>query len=353
MPVAVFLSGGIDSPLIAAYSKKEKSDIEGFTLKVDDPILNESDIAKDYAQHLELRQEIVEISENDLIDSIDAHFSAFSEPFGDFSSIPTYVICREAKKKHTVMLSGDGGDELFFGYPRMRAVLKMRPWFQLPYLLRKPLAQITNKLKLTKTWAPYYKSFNEFVMHKHVHLPATILDKAIPNTSFSDSMRALYLFNNSSRRKLLQELRWNEFYAHMQRILIKVDRASMKHSLEVRVPFLDKDLIHYAWEETGTLNTKEDLKKTLKELLAKELPKRLINKEKMGFSVPLYDWLHTRLKADICACVFDKPFYGDGIIEVDVLKQYIQDFFDRKHKDAWGVWHIYAWQKWATIHLDF
>ena len=349
--VATFLSGGIDSPLISAYAKQSKPDIEAFTIKVNDPELNESEIATEYANALNLKQVVVSIENADLVQSIDDHFKAYSEPFGDYSSIPTYVICREAKKRHTVMLSGDGGDELFYGYPRMRDVLNKRFWFKMPLLMRKGLAKITNTLGITKTWAPYFESFSDFIKNKHLHVPQSVLDKAIPKVDFSPEMNRLYQIKNGTRKQVLSALRWNEFYAHMQRVLIKVDRASMKHSLEVRVPFLDKESIAASWHLTSTLKDKKDLKKELKTLLANEVPQNSINKKKMGFSVPLFKWLHNELKEDVILHVCELPFYGEAHLNGSVMRSYVQDFFDGKHDNTWGVWHIYAWQKWAKYHL--
>lgn len=352
VPIASFLSGGIDSPLISAYAKKHMSSIEAFTLKVDNPKLNESEIAKAYAQHLNIKQHIVSLSEADLLSEIDAHFKAYSEPFGDYSSIPTYVISKEAKKNHTVMLSGDGGDELFFGYPRMLDVLQKRWWFKLPFAIRRPLVRITNKLGLTKTWAPYFLNFDAFITDKHLKLSTATLNRAFPNTSFSKSTNALYKFKNFSAQILLHELRWNEFYAHMQRVLIKVDRASMAHSLEVRIPFLDKNMIFYAWQQYGKLSKEVDLKKELKVLLGAEVQEFLINQKKMGFTVPLNDWLHDHLKADVLQLVCKEAFYGEEVLNASILRGFVQDFFDHKHNNAWGVWHIYAWQKWANMHVN-
>lgn len=349
--VATFLSGGIDSPLISAYAKQAKPDIEAFTIEVNDPKLNESEIAKAYAEVLQLKQLVVSLEDSDILRSIEDHFHAYTEPFGDYSSIPTFVISGEAKKRHTVMLSGDGGDELFYGYPRMRDVLNKRFWFKLPFPFRKFLAKITNTLGITNTWAPYFRTFNDFVINKHLHISQANLDRAFPEVSFSQEMRQLYQFKNTSREQVLQQLRWNEFYAHLQRVLVKVDRASMQHSLEVRVPFLDKESIEKAWELTSDLRHKSDLKRPLKDLLSKEIPESLMNTKKMGFAVPLYDWLHSTLKADVELHVFNKPFYGETIMDVTVLQQYVTDFFDKKHHNAWGVWHIYTWQKWATLHV--
>src|SRR5690606_21041807 len=146
---------------------------------------------------------------------------------------------------------------------------------------------------------PYFKTFDAFIANKHLKLPAATLNGAFPNASFSKSMNAKYSFRNSSKRAPLHQLRWNEFYAHLQRVLIKVDRASMAHSLEVRVPFLDKNSIEWAWQQRGELFNKQDLKKDLKTLLAKEVPESLINQKKMGFTVPLHDWLHHQLKAEV------------------------------------------------------
>jgi asparagine synthase (glutamine-hydrolysing) len=353
VPIATFLSGGIDSPLISAYAKKEKNDIEAFTVKVNDKHLNESEIAEAYAVHLNLKLHVHTMEGNDLIDSLEDHFRAYSEPFGDFSSIPTYVICRESKKRHTVMLSGDGGDELFFGYPRMLDVLNKKDWFKLPKQLRKPLVRITNKIGLTNTWAPYYKSLSEFIMYKHIQIPKQVLDATFINTKWSKELERLYRFTNASKKSLLQQLRRNEFYAHMQRVLVKVDRASMKNSLEVRVPFLDKEVIHNAWSNKHKLlEDKGDLKRTLKDVLAQEIPEELLNKKKMGFSVPMNNWLKNQLKEDVMHVVFKTSFYGADIMDVSVLQGYVKDFFENKHDNAWGVWHIYAWQKWAYTHLD-
>src|SRR5690606_21296769 len=117
---------------------------------------DESDVAIKYAKYLNINQQVVSIDENDLLRNIDEHFKSFPEPFGDYSSIPSYLVAKKAKEKFTVMLSGDGGDELFWGYPRMFDILQKRNWFKIPFFLRKPLNRITNRLDLSRTHAPFY-----------------------------------------------------------------------------------------------------------------------------------------------------------------------------------------------------
>lgn len=346
--LASFLSGGMDSSLVSSYAKELKEDIEGFTLKIDNAALNESEFAQAYAKHLDLEHTIVEIKEQELVAIVEEHLNAFSDPFGDYSSIPTYMVTQKAAQFHTAMLSGDGGDELFWGYPRMLDTLKKAWWFKLPLFIRTNLVRISNKLGLTNTYAPFAISLQEFCMSKHQKLPQKIL-KTVFEGGFSNEMNSLYQLDKKYNKKGLQHfLRWNEFYAHMQRVLIKVDRTSMKNSLEIRVPLLDKNVIEESWRSFFTIEEKENLKKPLKELVEQVIPKELLMKEKRGFSVPIEFWLRNQLKSDLTSVVLDSELFGNEFFDQATLKGYVADFLDKKHNNGWGVWHIYAWQKWAN-----
>lgn len=350
VPIATFLSGGIDSPLITAMAKQYKENIEAFTVAVEDKELNESEAAKAYADYIKIEHQIEHINEAELLEQIDNHFKGFPEPFGDYSSIPTYLITNKAKRQNTVMLSGDGGDELFFGYPRMLDVIKKRHWYKLPFVIRKPIIRLANKLGFINTWAPYnYRTISEWVREKHTYIFKRDLDRFFLANDFSSELKTLYNFKSSNKKKrLLLDLRTNEFYAHMQRVLIKVDRMSMANSLEVRVPFLDKDVIESAFKyqpKSFTKNT--DLKKVLKNMMQDYYPENMINRQKKGFSVPIEVWLKNQLHNDVKKVIFEKPFYGAHLVNVKEIQDYIDDFYADKHNSAWGVWHIYAWQKWA------
>ncbi len=354
VPIATFLSGGIDSPLITALAKESKNDMEAFTFGIDHPKYDESKKASEYAKHIKVKQILHQVNESDLLQIIDEHFKFYPEPFGDYSSIPTFAITKEARKKYTVMLSGDGGDELFFGYPRMLDVLNKKHWFAIPFKLRKPLLKVANKLHLTKTWAPYYyKNLEEWITAKQLQIFPDKLDKILPNASFSSEMKELFaLPKNRTSKNVLHWLRFNEFYGHMQRVLIKVDRASMGNSLEVRVPFLDIQSIDFSWKNTPVeLENHSQLKQVLKQSLAQFYPKELIETKKKGFSVPIEDWLKDELKEDVFEYVFNKPFYGKEFINVEQIKKQVSRFYESENVGAWGIWHIYAWQKWAYHHV--
>ncbi|WP_431135825.1 asparagine synthase (glutamine-hydrolyzing) [Psychroserpens mesophilus] len=353
VPIASFLSGGIDSPLIAAHAKNNKIDIEAFTLEVADEKINESEIAKEYASALSIHQKIIKAEASDVLNCMDDYFDKCSEPFGDYSSLPTYLLSMHATKRHKVMLSGDGGDELFYGYPRFKHVLDNMYWFKVPFKIRKPIVRFFNKYNINSTPAPYYyKTLSEWLIAKHLQIFPHILDKMFPKVTFSKSFIELYdLEGINSKKRLMEALKHNEFYAHLQRVLVKVDRASMANSLEVRVPFLDKESVDFSWRLDSKFLKHKILKKTLKDSLQEFIPERLLNKKKMGFSVPLDGWLRNELKKDVMYHVFEIPFYGAEYLNLERIQTAVTDFYNYKGVSAWGIWHIYAWQKWAVKHV--
>lgn len=350
VPLGSFLSGGIDSPLITAVAKDQKLNLEAFTLSVKDDVLDESEKAKAYANHLKVKQHLISIESKDLSKEVDTHFKYITEPFGDYSSIPTFAISKAAKTKNTVMLSGDGGDELFFGYPRMLHILKLQRWFKIPYLIRKPLARFAIKLGILDSWAPFnFKNLNAFVKAKQSYINENVLHKAFKKSKYPEVVNSLFNFNAfQSKTKMLLALRQNEFNVHLQRVLIKVDRMSMANSLEVRVPFLDQSVIRYAFDwQPKQFESKKNLKYPLKKLLEKYYPKSIIERKKQGFAVPIEKWLRHELKTDVENTVLKKSIYGNEYFDEVILIKYVTDFFEKKHDEAWGIWHIYAWQKWA------
>ncbi len=355
VPIATFLSGGIDSPLITALAKKHKTDIKAYTIGVDEKTIDESDKAREYADYLQVNHKVKSITKTDLINFIDEHFEAYPEPFGDYSSIPTFLITKEAVKDNTVMLSGDGADELFFGYPKLLHIVLNKSFFYGPIKLRKFINRAFIKLNILSTYAPViYDKVSEWALGKQLYLPQNLLDSIVPDTLFSIELKTKFdILDNSSKDslKLFSALKKNDFYTHMQRVLIKVDRASMGNSLEVRVPFLAKKIIKHGFSSgPKSIDSNYKLKNILKNTLALFLPKSIIFKKKKGFTVPMKSWLRNELKEELIEYIFDRKFYGDNILDVKIVKKYVQDFLDDNHDNEWGVWHIYAWQKWAYTH---
>lgn len=348
VPVACFLSGGIDSPLVTAFSKIHKSDIKAFTFGVNDQEFDESDVAKMIAAELNVNQVIEKVENDEFFTIIEKHFSFFSEPFGDYSSIPTFLITQRAKKFATVMLSGDGGDELFWGYPRFTKSINHFKWFRFPLFVRKIIVPFYRKFyPRTSSAIDKIDKFETWILNKQIHFPN--LDQLMPGVSFSKDLISTYRFPNTSNKvDALAYLKQNEFYAHMQKVLRKVDLMSMANSLEVRVPFLDKKVISFSnliLPELGIKHKKEKfiLKNTLRNFVKEEitlLPKK-------GFSIPIDTILRNELKADVVKTLLNDNFYGDNLIEKEVLNKVVTDYLEKNKGNGWGIWHLYAWQKWA------
>ena len=145
-------------------------------------------------------------------------------------------------------------------------------------------------------------------------LPKELLDP-IFNQSISEEMQNFFKLGKDKKYKTLKNfMRWNEFYGHMQRILIKVDRTSMKNSLEVRVPFLDKHVIDEAWQSNFSIHKLSQLKLPLKELVKQEIPEQLLMRKKKGFSVPIEEWFRSQLKQDLIEKTIDMSIYGNAYL---------------------------------------
>lgn len=348
VPLATFLSSGIDSSLVTAYTKMNKEDVAAFTFGVDDVNLNESDVATQYAQHLKVKHYVEKADKSEILSVIDTHFKFMSEPFGDYSSIPTYLITKKAKKYATVMLSGDGGDELFWGYPRFNKSVNQAIWFNLPQLLRKIIVPFARKFNKKLSYGlKQHRNFGDWILSKQIYLNSI---NQLMSMSFSNELKESYHYKGSfSKQNVLLYLKKNEFDAHMQRTLKKVDLMSMANSLEVRVPLLDKTVINFSNSIAPQLQIKHSINKlVLKKDLSKHIDEALINKDKKGFTVPIRDWLKKELKQDYLNVVLKNKFYGEQYIDKDFLHSYVLGFFnDDKNIDPWGLWHLYAWQKWA------
>ncbi len=351
VPTATFLSGGIDSPIITAITSRQKKEIESFTVKVADETINESEIAKHYAKHLGVKNSVAEFDNHDVVNLIDEHFQAYPEPFGDYSSLPTYLICKLAGKKFKVMLSGDGGDELFWGYPRFYNTLNHANWFTLPRFTRNAIAYIKRKSGKKISYGIDSSSIGEWVLGQHSHNKLNTVDSLFKSkTSISKELKTFYRYTGKSRNKeLMQWLRWNEFYCHMQRILIKVDRASMGNSLEVRVPFLDKEFIDFAFRLSPDLNNKVP-KLVLKRIMNKYFPEALINKQKMGFTIDIEEILKNHSKNDFFKLLRSEKLVGKELLDLASIEEYANSYYTNKHNNGWGIWIIYSYLKWSEIH---
>jgi asparagine synthase (glutamine-hydrolysing) len=353
VPVGTFLSGGVDSPLINGIVSKQSNQITSFTVSSRHSNIDEAINAKAIARYLKIKHETEKFNESNIKSWIDNHFKAFSEPFSDYSSLPMYMLCESASKSFKVMIAGDGADEIFWGYPRYLRTIDYINWFKYPIIVRRLSASLLRKTGKNITSGIECSNIGNWVFERMGPFYSQDVQKLIPDYCFSNETENLYNFSkkNISRKELLRWLRKNDFYGHMQRRLLKVDRASMDCGIEVRVPYLDQRMIEFGLKiepELG-INHKEP-KTLLKKNLHKYVPKELLLKEKQGFSVDLGQILRFDLKEEVEDVLNSKNLFASNIIDSDILKINVNDYMCGKNNNPWEIWTLFALNKFAIVH---
>ncbi len=295
VPLGAFLSGGIDSPLVAAKAMEVSNrPLRAFTIGNEVLHLDETDDALDYGRQLGLDHVTERYTPDKAIEWLDRVIDACAEPVADFSIFPTMLVSSMARREVTVALSGDGGDELFWGYPvRFAAVLRQAEAFRQPYWLRAGRRAAQRLAGAGHDGAALrWPTIGEWYRAAHARLSDTALNAIFVNFPALPADFKLFHYDGWQQDETAQWLRWNEMHGHLTRVLLKVDRASMYHSLEVRVPLLDREVIDVAtrvdWRSCLSLDSNEG-KQPLRHALAQHvtIPKR----GKVGFTVPVDEWL--------------------------------------------------------------
>lgn len=359
VPVGTFLSGGIDSSLVSLYAN-EKQKIKAFNIGFSNKKFDESTTAKEFANEKNIDFNNKIFDDINYLELIEDNIKAFSEPFSDFSSLPTLLLAKFAKEKVTVALSGDGGDELFYGYPRnikygSQADLLTASYFvKLFKILKSKILKRPLKLPIYEILSKPNKALVE---SNYITTSKKLSSKILIN----DYKEIFFDFLNNekseikSKKQFLETLRVNEYYYHLQRILIKVDRASMYYSLETRVPLLSNEIIKTSidYNFSDCTNNKKG-KIPLRNILKKEVNGNLFNLPKKGFSMPI-DIMINNDKSGI----FDKYILA-SIPEIDALlnTKYIEKMY-QNHKNqvskykttSWLLWSIFSLKAWYINHI--
>jgi asparagine synthase (glutamine-hydrolysing) len=332
VPVGTFLSGGIDSSLITAMAAHLKPDkVKTFSIGYDTHKYDESEYAKNVAKFIGTEHYAVKLNEDDLDSILPEIIFGYDEPFADTSAYPTMVVSKMARQHVTVALSGDGGDELFMGYgmykwasrldnPLVKAFRKpFYPFTQMaPYVIKR------GGLLLDYSNADHLRSHifsQEQYYHSEKDLRQLLMDEEFNFDHFNPHPHSLRPLKPKERQSF-----WDIQHYLKDDLLVKVDRASMKYSLESRVPYLDHRVIEFAINLDESLKYRNGISKyILKEVLYEFLPANLFNRPKWGFALPLPYWLKGKLRY-----LIDR-YTNDTIINrYDILANlYVQDLKNR------------------------
>ena len=355
VPLGAFLSGGIDSPLVVAKMRAAAGrPVRTYTIGTAGSPFDESAEAAIYAQQLGVDHVLAQFTPDDALNWLDDVVQACSEPFADFSIFPTLLVSQLARRDMTVMLSGDGGDELFWGYSeRFGSVLSISDAFRRSHWQR-------SARWATRRFTGWgegrenlrWPTIGHWYRQKHMRMSEVALDGLFsPLPSWP---RALDLFNYDGwdTDETADWLRWNEFVGHLTMVLLKVDRAAMHHSLEVRVPLLDREVIDVAaridWRSCLDLATTTG-KLPLRWALARHIPHQ--TQAKRGFAVPMGDWLRGPLRDVFQEKVLSRQEWLGLEVDQMALKALWTEHLSGRTDLSRSLWSLMSLALWHDHHF--
>jgi asparagine synthase (glutamine-hydrolysing) len=368
VPFGVFLSGGIDSSLVTANAVNLSGvQVNTFSIGFEENRYNESVYAKSIAHYLGTNHHEFIVSYKDAIDLIDTIFDAYSEPFADSSSIPTMLVSKLAKQHATVTLSGEGGDELFFGYGAYQWAQRLNnPFIK---LFRNPIASLLQIPKRFHRHSQYFLYPNEEQKYSHIlsqeqyYFSLHELEKlfTLDFKQFPENLN-VGLFDNfaieinhlarnltSMEKQAVFDL---NFYLQDD-LLTKVDRASMHFSLETRVPYLDHRIIEFALNLSPDLKFKNGTSKyLLKEILYQYVPQKFFERPKQGFAIPLEKWLKKELRFLIEENLSKEVVERYGFVNYEYVKNIKTEFFKGENYFYNRIWILIVLHKWLQKHIE-
>jgi asparagine synthase (glutamine-hydrolysing) len=366
VPLGAFLSGGVDSSLVVAHMGGARAFGIGFA----DPSYDELPWARRVAAHLgtPLDEEIVRPDVVGLFDHLMDHLD---DPIGDFSIFPTFLVSRLARKHVTVVLSGDGGDELFGGYETYLAQGWWRLYRRLPGALRRSLVEpfvrslqprpekkgLVNKMRRFVEGAALdpalgharWRAFAGDALRHELLLPEVEASLTRPVVSHILALEARAAGRDAVNRALYVDLR-----SYLcDDILVKVDRMSMANSLEARVPYLDTRMVELAFRIPGELKVRRGTtKRLLKRVAARHLPAAWAERPKEGFSVPIKHWLGSELRPALGDLLSPERLRARGLFDLGAIARLRDEHLSGRENHSHLLWSLMVFEAWCRRWLD-
>ncbi|MDZ7291253.1 MAG: asparagine synthase (glutamine-hydrolyzing) [candidate division KSB1 bacterium] len=371
VPLGAFLSGGIDSScVVALMAQVMQEPVKTFSIGFEEGSYNELHYARAIARHFKtdhkefiLRPDALELTEK-LVKHLD-------EPFGDFSIFPTYLVSKMARDHVTVVLSGDGGDELFGGYDTYLADWTYRKYRKIPAVVRKRLL-----MPVTMSLPPSEKKkglrnrlrrflegtrFPEDLQHVRWMMFLAEDEKARLYGEAMDEVRDQQLpyefirrhFANANSQDYVNRQLYVDIKTYLcDDIMVKVDRMSMATSLEARAPFLDYRVVEYAAAIPSALKIRgTKTKYILKKAMAHLLPQEIITRGKEGFSIPIKNWLRQELRAMMLDILSPARIRRDGFFDADYVQKLVNEHLQGVENHSHRLWALMVFSIWRDQYL--
>lgn len=372
VPIGSFLSGGVDSSIITALMQVQSSQpIKTFTIGFNDANYNEAHYAAIVAEHLGTDHTELYVSPREAREVIYNLPSIFCEPFADSSQIPTFLVSSLAKEQVTVALSGDGGDELFCGYNRY--IFSDRSWnfiAKVPLSIRKIIYKLLVSIR-PNLWNTFLDNIQKIIpkMERHSNLGNKIHKGS--ELLLLNSIQEVYVYTVSawhgrsivkqeesefSSPNVFRNNCFNDVEAMMltdtvtylsDDILVKVDRTAMANSLETRAPFLNQEVYEFAWKIPYEQKMRNGFgKSVLKNVLYNYVPQAIIDRPKMGFGIPLEDWLRGPLRDWAEELINENRLNDEGFFHVQPIREAWKKHLSGASNYQAQLWPILMFQAW-------
>jgi len=372
VPLGAFLSGGVDSStIVCMMSELMNQPVKTFSIGFDDPSYNELDYARAVAKHYGAEHQDLIIQPN-VVDLVEDLIKYLDEPLADVSVFPTYLVSKLAREQVTVVLSGDGGDELFGGYDWYLAEKISRSYQKLPLSIRTELIPfLMNAVPPASQKKGFVNKAKRFV--EGTQLPEALqhfrwnifLSEDRKATLYRDGLSAS-LAGESAYAPHLSYLRemqgsdplWQQQYADIKTymvddILVKVDRMSMANSLEARTPFLDYRIAEFAAGLPPDLKLKGfKTKWFLKQAMRKKLPPFVIDRKKEGFSIPMKNWLKGDLNPMMQDLLSPDRINNEGLFQSDDIEKMKKEHLAGTANHAHQLWSLMVFETWRDLYLN-
>ena len=374
VPLGALLSGGIDSSCVVSMMQAVSTQrVKTFSVAFEEAEYNEAHHARTIAQHLGTDHTEYLCTGGDALALVPRLPELFDEPHADTSQIPAYLICALAGKSVTVALSGDGGDEVFGGYNRYTVGERMlRTSSRLPVPARRALASCIQRLSPPPraNRGMMASLLSPVTRPSRMNVRLQKIGSFMTNASVAEMYRSLVsawqdpdalVIGGASTVGLLEEL--IESPAPVRLVdrmmladqvtymvddqLAKVDRVSMAVSMEVRVPFVDHRLVEYAWRLPAGLKIRNGQGKwPLRRILQRYVPKHIVERPKMGFSVPIDEWLRGPLRGWVEELIAPERLAREGLLEPTVVRREWDALLGGHRRGALGLWAVLMLQAW-------
>jgi asparagine synthase (glutamine-hydrolysing) len=368
VPLGVFLSGGVDSStLVATMSELTPGNVNTFSVAFPEKTFNEEPYANLVARHFRTRHHVLTADEATLREALDILAGHLDEPVADPAVIPTYLLSRFARTEIKVALSGEGSDELFGGYPTYMGARLAEYYLRLPRFLRRQFFdRLKRFLPVSSTAVPKGLFLRRFLTHAerdpaerhHIWFgmfsPAELDQLFVPgwkgprppsSVIFEPLPRVL---EGARFDDAVAEMLYLDFRMYLEdNLLVKIDRASMACSLELRTPFLDHRLIEFAAGLPSQLRVRRfNLKYILKKAVEKWLPHEIVYRQKRGFSVPIASWMKRGLKPHLDETLGEEKLKRDGLFDPAFVRRLLNEHWSGRADHRKTLWTLLSFQLW-------